>query len=153
MKMFAAVFCAAVLFTAVGCGDKEETPKYDEKMLVGVWDGVCRENEVTGAPRPDLNWIRTDTLTSGLLVVTINADHTGKTFAFGETDPMTWSLNGETLTFSMPGESIEQHIDKIENGEMTLTSYDVYEDEYGGVNDDSIAFTAKERYSITLRKR
>ena len=41
MKMFAAVFCAAVLFTAVGCGDKEETPKeeetpkYDEKMLVG----------------------------------------------------------------------------------------------------------------------
>lgn len=124
MKMFAAMFCAAMVFAFTGCS------KDTEKDIVGSWSLVSTTvtETIQGQSHTE-----TETPEEGeSSIATFNEDHTYKiVVTYREsgsfTTTGTYSLDGDKLTITLEGQEPQTGTVKIDGDDMTLT----YTESYG----------------------
>ncbi len=158
MKVFAAMFCAAMVFVLTGCSKEN----FDED-IIGTWDAISMRFVSTNAPLPELNYDDTMPFEPGTSWMVFNSDKTGLSYTFDSEEGVTneyaftWNIKDETLTinFNLGDYTWPSvlHIDKLKDGTMVLSENNTYEDSYEDGNGQQQTYTATETVYYTYNKR
>lgn len=113
MKLFAAMFCAAMVFAFTGCS------KDYENDIIGSWKVISAT--ITETYQGETH---TETQTpEGLNILTFNSDHTYQGSTDGQVnDSGTWSIDGDKLTMNSVEDGALVFTIDIDGSDMTLTT-------------------------------
>ena len=113
MKLFAAMFCAAMVFALTGCS------KDYENDIIGSWKVISITETETYQGETQTN----SETPEGLNILTFNSDHTYQASTDGQVeDSGTWSIDGDKLTMNSVEDGAQNFTIDIDGSDMTLTA-------------------------------